>query len=238
MDEKNSLQGPSNLPQKRSSNDLSVASVFKSQDPTFQSMIVSGGKLQLAEFLIDTIDKFIKLNYPNTLSIEVAKVFAKYLLDHKPDWKQKDVEVFFQFILTNQSDDRFKIFGSSFLITPVKLIEYVSYYENDKSAEREVIIYSRKEPKEVKEKADPEVVKGIVENMLRKIHQNPTPPIPSIKIQEKPFDPLLSALDFEIMKKSIPQMSKADKKHWKSELMNQTYIANQTYFDELIRLLS
>lgn len=143
----------------------------------------------------------------------VAKEFTRTLFKTKPDWKEKEILTFLQFIMDNQGDERMKIYGNTFTITPLKLMEYVSFYEEAKSGEREAVVYELKmaEADQISTQVAPEDVKNMVEGMLLRINNKPHNPV---SIKKALFDPIYNDLDFEVFKSTIPEMPTAECREW------------------------
>lgn len=68
---------------------------------------------------------------PGVTAVEFASVIVK----QEPTWTVPDVICFFDFISTNQYDERLKVYGDK--ITPLRLLEMVRVYEEKKAEERE-----------------------------------------------------------------------------------------------------
>jgi hypothetical protein len=72
----------------------------------------------------------------------VAAEFATRIIRQEPTWTLPDVICFFDFISSNQHDDRLKFYGAN--TTPLHLLKMVSVYEEKKAEEREALLAEQK----------------------------------------------------------------------------------------------
>lgn len=68
---------------------------------------------------------------------DTAVEFAFRIIKNEPTWTLLDVACFFDFISSNQHDARLKVYGDR--VTPLRLLEMISVYEERKAMERERI---------------------------------------------------------------------------------------------------
>ena len=118
---------------------LSSKDALQSGLPVFQKIIKSEGKTELAAYIISKTILFIQNNFPSTANqVSVAGEFAEDLIEQRIDWRVPDVELFFKFIKHNQGViAELKTYGN--IITPIRLCEMASEYEDKRASEREQI---------------------------------------------------------------------------------------------------
>lgn len=79
--------------------------------------------------------RFIKMNFPDSDSQEVAMQFAVDVKDARPDWGILDILNFFKFIRHRQDLEECRVWGNK--ISPMKLMSLAVVYEEHKSIARE-----------------------------------------------------------------------------------------------------
>lgn len=146
----------------------------------------------------------------------VAVEFAGDCIYQKPYWKPEDVKLFISFCKKSQGEERFKIFGNEYMITPAKLFEFASFYDEQRF---HVIESKHLEHKKLEQEnlPQPEEIKKYSDQIINKIsflNQKKSGPIPRIKI----FDPLNSEKDrlklFEEIPSFLPEQLDELEEFW------------------------
>lgn len=190
-----------------------VGDCLKSNLPTFQAIA-----REQFEGLVDAIQGiiylFIETNFPSTPGkISVSTEVAEDLIETRPDWKLPDIKLFLKFIKHNQGDPEVKIMGN--IITPLKLLELASKYEEKRSEARENNLSSYKKLEPITERK--EISGNLSEHVnliLSGIKPLPMTNVPSISKMEGLFDPVTNTKDFHHMSEIIETLSSEHKNSW------------------------
>lgn len=154
---------------------LTIKETFNSGIPSIQKILkVAGGKEYLMNVCIANTTRYIQLNFPGTQNVvEVAGDFTKIIIDTRPDWKEADLKLFFDYLLKNPSLIReVKHVGN--IITPMVLLQLVEHYEGKRSETREEVLKETVYPEPVSDKKedqplDPERAKVWLDKIYEQI---------------------------------------------------------------------
>lgn len=91
---------------------------------------------KLLDNVMKLTQRFITVNFPEVNAVDVSLQFAVDIIEIRQDWNLLDILNFFKFIRQRQDLPENKIFGNK--ISPIKLIELTSVYEENKSIAREI----------------------------------------------------------------------------------------------------
>lgn len=113
----------------------SFEDVLKSNSQNFQTLVKTYPEVTETTITKLAVD-FLTLNSTGENIPAIARQFAQDIIETRPDWKVEDVQYLFKFIRQRQDLPVCNVFGHK--ITPLKLMELVVVYENEKSAAREL----------------------------------------------------------------------------------------------------
>ena len=120
--------------------DLSLAEREVNFDLIFSTQRKPFCNIENESELLSSISKltkrFIEVNFVGENSTDIALQFSIDIVEVRPDWNLLDILNFFKFIRQRQDLPGCKIFGNK--ISPIKLIELASVYEENKSIAREI----------------------------------------------------------------------------------------------------
>ena len=120
--------------------DLSLAEREVNFDLIFSTQRKPFCNVENESELLSSISKlakrFIEVNFVGENSTDIALQFSIDIVEVRPDWNLLDILNFFKFIRQRQDLPECKIFGNK--ISPIKLIELASVYEENKSIAREI----------------------------------------------------------------------------------------------------
>ena len=107
--------------------------IFQTQSKPF---CVVENESDLLKGIVKLTQRFISVNFPDVDSVAISLQFAVDIISTKPDWNLLDILNLFKFIRQRQDLPENKIFGNK--ISPIKLMELVTVYEENKSIAREI----------------------------------------------------------------------------------------------------
>lgn len=153
---------------------LTVSQVLNSELPVFQK-IMKLERAELMAYISKTTVVFIKNNFPGTKDpVSVAGEFAEDLMEQRLDWRLPDINLFFKFIKQNVGTmDDIKTFGN--VMTPIRLLELATMYEEERCKIREAERKKRPELERTNFMAvGQNEVSGLVKSIMEKINQKQT----------------------------------------------------------------
>lgn len=151
---------------------------------------------------------FLNINSTGDNNAEIAYQFAGDLLSTRPDWKIEEIDFFFKFIRTRQDIPELKLFGNK--ITGLKLMEFVSVYEDYRSQEREEYLRKKHktEPRQIESaKADPSTIKAHIEAIGELLKPQKKEYFKSTNKEENNIDSkLIASIDNDSINKRIQKI--------------------------------
>lgn len=123
-------------------NGVSFTSIIRSNEPIFKDVVKRGDEVNLTKAVFSVAAIFMADNFPDQNGSDISVQFAKQIINREPTWELGDIVNFFDFIVMRQDLPELKVYGNK--ITPFRLMEMVSVYNEHKAEERERIVAEEK----------------------------------------------------------------------------------------------
>jgi hypothetical protein len=130
---KSFLQTGNNMELSLAEREVSFDLIFETKRKPFCNV---QNESELLSSIAKLTKRFIDVNFAGDNSTDIAMQFSIDIVEIKPDWNLLDILNFFKFIRQRQDLPECKIFGNK--ISPIKLLELSSVYEEYKSIAREI----------------------------------------------------------------------------------------------------
>lgn len=167
--------------------------IVKSSEPVFKTIVKAGESVRLAKTISGIAAIFFTDNFPEQDNTsDLAFLFSQQIIKREPTWEVGDAVNFFNFIQMRQDLPELKIYGNR--ITPIRLMEMVSVYNEHKAIEMEKVIAEKKGDVPVKREFSDTSIKSLMGKELERIHirdDDKKPPI-GVVPDEKYFNPKIN----------------------------------------------
>ena len=114
---------------------ISIPDIVISSEPSVMKLRKEKYE-HLLSFAVMCVKNYLEYCYPNNVNISAQ--FASDLIDDRPTWKLADFVMCFKWLRQNPQP----VFGNT--ITPQRLLEIISAYEDAKAQEREKAYYENR----------------------------------------------------------------------------------------------